>query len=88
MAKPNATVVSVVTTLVVVGIGAALLAGIGSGLDLTALILLVFIVIAGLLVLEIARRWDPRRVSPKTCPQCGGLNATTAPYCKHCGADL
>jgi hypothetical protein len=87
MAQPNATVVGV-TTLVVVGIAGALLAGIGSGVDATAVVIFALIVLAGALAMSVVRRSDVSRVSPKVCPQCGGLNATTAPYCKHCGGDL
>jgi hypothetical protein len=88
MAQPNTPVTAVVITIVLVGIGAALLAGIGSGFDVTAIIILVLIGLAGWLGVSVARRSNTERVMPRECPNCGWLNATAALRCNRCGTDL
>jgi hypothetical protein len=77
------TVVIVLAGLVAVGLTAA-----ARGVDLIAIILIAFIAALGTLSIVIARKSRSGAVQPASCGECGGLNSSTAPYCKHCGARL
>ncbi len=74
--------------LVVGGIVAAILLGIGMAFDVTALIILGGIVIVGVVGLGVVAKMRSGAVAPLECPECGGLLSPNAPYCKHCGVSL
>ena len=75
-------------TIGIVGAGvlAAVLLGLGLGMDTGALVIFGLIVGCGALAIAVARRSEAGRVGPASCPECGGLLSPNAPYCKHCGA--
>ena len=77
-----------VIVLVVAGVGAALLLGIGAGFDTGALLLFAAIVAFGVLAIAVARKSRAGVVGPARCPDCDGLLSPNAPYCKHCGRAL
>jgi hypothetical protein len=77
-----------VALVVVVGIAASVVSGLGVGFDGLALLLLALIAALGGLGLAVARRARSGAVTPLPCPECGGLLSAHAPYCKHCGAPL
>jgi hypothetical protein len=77
------TVAIVLAGLVAVGLTAA-----AGGVDVIALILIALIVALGTLSVVVARKSRSGAVQPAPCGECGGLNSPTAPYCKHCGAQL
>ena len=74
--------------IVVVGLALAGAVGLAGGLDAISLALLGGIVAPGTLAIAAARKSRTGSVGPRRCPECGGLISHTAPYCKHCGADL
>lgn len=88
MAEQNTAFKGPVVAIVIVGVAAAVLAGIGTGFDPTAIVILVFIALAGWLGVSVARRSSSGTVGPRQCAECGGLNAASAPYCKHCGTQF
>jgi hypothetical protein len=74
--------------LIVYGIVAAILLGIGMAFDVTALIILGGIVIVGAVGFGVVEKMRSGAVVPAQCPECGGLVSPNAPYCKHCSAPL
>lgn len=76
----------VVVVIVTVGIALAVGLGIAQGFDSTAVILLVFAVVFGLLAVAVSRKVGSGLVRPARCGECGGLISPNAPYCKHCGS--
>ncbi len=77
-----------VTVLVVGGIAVVVALGLAAGFDSTALVILAFILVLGLLAVSVARKARSGAVEPHHCRECGGLVSPHAPYCKHCGAQL
>ena len=74
--------------IVVWGVAAAVLLGLGMALDMTALLMLAFILFFGGIGIAVATKTRKHQVSPALCSECGGLLSPNAPYCKHCGARL
>lgn len=74
------------TSIVGAGLLAAILLAIGVGIDAIGLVILASLVFVGAAAVWIALKTKERRVSPATCPVCGGLISPHAPHCKHCGA--
>lgn len=74
--------------LVLAGLLMAVALGVARGLDLGAAGILAMIVVVGALGIAMARRYAAARIEPLVCPGCSGMNARTAPYCKHCGEPL
>lgn len=74
------------TFIVAAGLLAAILLAIGVGIDAIGLVILASLVFVGAAAVWIALKTKERRVSPATCPECGGLISPHAPHCKHCGA--
>ena len=72
--------------LVVAGIGGAIVLGLETGMDATAIAILVALALVGWLAVEVARRAGRGQAEPARCRECGGLTSPHAPYCKHCGA--
>jgi hypothetical protein len=77
------TVAIVIAGLVAVGLTAA-----ARGVDVIAVILIALIVALGTLSVVVAHKSSSGAVQPASCRECGGLNSSTAPYCKHCGARI
>jgi hypothetical protein len=77
-----------VAFLVVLGVIAMILLGIGTGFDTGALIIIGFIALFGGLAIAVARKARTGAVAPATCASCGGLISPNAPYCKHCGTPV
>lgn len=75
-----------VTALVVLGIAVVVALGLTAGFDSTAVIILAFVIVFGLLAVAAARRARSGAVAPGRCRECRGLVSPNAPYCKHCGA--
>lgn len=74
--------------VVVVGLlGVAALA-IANGLDATGTVIALVVVALGALALAAAAKVRTGAVAPGRCDACGSLVARSAPYCKHCGAQL
>jgi hypothetical protein len=77
------TIAIVLAGLVAVGLTAA-----SRGVDVIAVILIALIVALGTLSVVVAGKSRSGAVRPASCGECGSLNSSTAPYCKHCGAKL
>lgn len=75
-------------TIVLGGVVGAVLLGIGMAFDVTALVILAFIVVVGGVGLGAAVKMRKGTVQPAICPNCGGLVSPNAPYCKHCHEPL
>lgn len=74
--------------IVVLGLTAVAALALANGIDATgAVIASIAVALAGL-ALAAARKVRTGTVAPRECPSCGGLVARSAPYCKHCGAQL
>ncbi len=78
-----------VVRLVVVGglLGMAALA-LANGLDVAGGVIAAIAVTFGIVALLAAAKVKAGTVTPGQCKTCGGLVAHSAPYCKHCGAQL
>jgi hypothetical protein len=81
-------VAALVAGIVTAGLAVAVGAGLVRGFDALALVLLLGIALLGGLAVAVARRTRTGGVSPARCLECGGLVSASAPYCKHCGAQL
>lgn len=77
-----------VTALVVLGIAVVVALGLTAGFDWTAVIILAFVVVLGVLAVLAARKARSGMVTPGRCRECRGLISPNAPYCKHCGTQL
>lgn len=60
------------------------LLGLGLGVDVGAVVIFFLAVGAGLLAIAAARKAGTGVVSPRECPNCGGLLSPHSPLCKHC----
>ena len=75
----------VVVTIVLFGLGLALLLGVVYGFDAAAVSMLLALVLLGALAIAVARGKERGMTAPARCGSCGGLMSPNAPYCKHCG---
>ncbi len=80
--------IGAVRLVVVVGLlGMAGLA-LANGLDAVGAVIAAVAVTFGIVALLAAGKVKAGTVTPGQCKTCGGLVARSAPYCKHCGAQL
>jgi hypothetical protein len=73
-----------VTGIVVLGVVAMILLGLGLGWDIGALVIFGCASGAGMLAIAAARMAARGFVTPGECPNCGGLVSPHSPHCKHC----
>ena len=80
--------IGAVRIVVVAGLlGVAALA-VANGLDAAGAVIAAIAVTFGIVALLAAAKMKAGTVTPGQCKTCGGLVARSAPYCKHCGAQL
>jgi hypothetical protein len=69
-----------------VGVAGIVAGGLTWGFDATTVIILAMALGVAAVGLGVARKFASGTVAPAQCPECGGVIAPSAPYCKHCGA--
>lgn len=74
--------------VVVLGLAAVAALVLANGLDATGAVIALVVIALGALALAVAGKVAAGTVAPGRCDACGGLVARSAPYCKHCGAQL
>lgn len=74
--------------VVVAGLVAVVALAVANGLDAAGTVIASIVVAFGALALGAAAKVKAGTVTPGRCEACGGLVARSAPYCKHCGAQL
>lgn len=74
--------------VVVAGLAGVAALALANGLDATGTVIASIVVALGALALGAASKVRAGTVTPGRCDACGGLVARSAPYCKHCGAQL
>ena len=74
--------------VVVAGLVAVAALVLANGLDATGAVIGFVVFALGALALGAASKVEAGTVTPGRCDACGGLVARSAPYCKHCGAQL
>lgn len=77
-----------VTVVVALAIAFVVSVGVVAGLDVSAALILGFILLFGWLTVAVARRSGGGSIAPARCRTCRGLVSAGAPSCKHCGAGL
>ena len=77
-----------VVALVVLAEAVAVVLGIATGFDTTAVVILVLTVVMGALAIAVTGKARFGNVGPAHCQSCGGVVSPNAPYCKHCGVAL
>lgn len=73
-----------VTAIVLLGVLAMVLLGLGLGFDIGAIVILAVTTGSGVLAIAAARKAAAGTVGPRRCPSCEGLLSPNSPICKHC----
>lgn len=78
MIRPVIAIAIVASAIIVGGVA------VGESRDAVGLLIAVLVILFAALSVAVLNRFGG--FEPPACKTCGGLNARSAPYCKHCGA--